>query len=193
MGRRIVIIQGHPDSEKPHLCHALADAYAEGASQAGCKVVRFSVASLNFPFLRTREDFESGSVPDALRPVQEAIAEADHLLIIYPLWLGGMPAIVKAFLEQTLRPGFAYAITQQGWRRKLAGKSARVVVTMGMPVFFYRLYFGAHGLKHLKQSILRFCGMSPVRDTLFGMVQAANESKRRKWLATMRRLGTRAV
>ena len=27
MSRRIVIIQGHPDPEAGHLCHALADAY----------------------------------------------------------------------------------------------------------------------------------------------------------------------
>lgn len=28
----------------------------------------------------------------------------------------------------------------------LTGKTARIVVTMGMPVFFYRWYFSAHGL-----------------------------------------------
>ncbi|HJV50926.1 MAG TPA: hypothetical protein VJ652_05695, partial [Noviherbaspirillum sp.] len=35
MGKRILLIQGHPDAGKLHLCHALEDAYAGGARSAG--------------------------------------------------------------------------------------------------------------------------------------------------------------
>ena len=35
MTRRIAIIQGHPDPAGHHLLHAMADAYAEGATVAG--------------------------------------------------------------------------------------------------------------------------------------------------------------
>jgi putative NADPH-quinone reductase len=57
----IVIIQGHPDPAGGHLCHALADAYAQGAEQAGHTVIRIEVANLPFPWLRTAKDFEAGS------------------------------------------------------------------------------------------------------------------------------------
>jgi putative NADPH-quinone reductase len=55
-----------------------------------------------------------------------------------------MPALLKGFFERALRPGFAMALTPRGgWSKMLSGRSAWVVVTMGMPGFVYRWYFGA--------------------------------------------------
>src|SRR5580692_10881890 len=62
------------------------------------------------------------------------------------------------------------------------GHSARLVVTMGMPALIYRWYFRAHGVRGLERTVLRFAGMKPVRETLFGMVDAASAAKRGKWL-----------
>jgi len=189
---QLAIIQGHPDSAGGHLCHALADAYAQGACQGGHTVTRIDVATLDFPWLHTKEAFETGPLPDVLRPAQEAIGQADHLCFVYPLWHGTLPAILKAFLEQVFRPGFAFAVGGRTWRRPLKGKSARIVVTMGMPVLLYRWYFGAHGLKSLERSVLGFCGIDPIRESLFGMIEAASAAKRVGWLETMRRLGGQA-
>jgi len=191
---RIVVVQGHPDPAGGHLGHALADAYAAGAAAAGHAVERVEVARLEFPWLKTKHDFEHGVVPPALAPVQSAIAAADHLVFFYPLWLGTVPALFKAFLEQTIRPGFAFDYQPGGQfpRRRLSGKSARIVVTMGMPALAYRWYFGAHGLKNLKRNVLGFAGIGPIRSTLIGMVEAASDAKRGRWFDTMRRLGAGA-
>ena len=194
MVRRVAIIQGHPDATRRHLCHALAEAYASSARAAGHEVREIDVAALDFPVLRSKEAFETTALPASLAPAQAAIGQADHLLIVYPLWLGTMPALLKAFLEQVFRPGFAYELGEHGrrWKRPLKGKSARIVVTMGMPVFLYRWYFGAHGLKSLERSILGFAGIGPIRESLFGMIEQASEAKRRAWLARMHRLGANA-
>jgi putative NADPH-quinone reductase len=138
-----VIIQGHPDPAGGHLCHALADAYAAGAQAAGHAMTRIDVAAPEFPWLRTKEAFETGEPPAALVPCQEAIAQADHLLVVYPLWLDTMPALLKAFFEQVFRPGFAFALGGTAWSRPLKGKSARIVVTMGMPALIIKLAGGA--------------------------------------------------
>jgi putative NADPH-quinone reductase len=104
-----------------------------------------------------------------------------------------MPALLKAFLEQVFRPSFAFRYRAKGFPEKLLkGKTARIVVTMGMPAFVYRWYFGAHGLKSLKGNILGLCGIGPVKATLFGMVEQASGSTREKWLAQMRQLGAAA-
>ena len=119
---------------------------------------------------------------------------AEHLVIVFPLWLGTMPAVVKAFLEQIMRPGIAFDYRKQGFpKRKLAGRSARIAVTMGMPAFLYRWYFGGHGLRGLERSILRFAGIRPVRETLFGGVGNADEARRRRWLDRMRNYGRSGV
>jgi putative NADPH-quinone reductase len=108
MMTRIVIIQGHPDASEPHLCHALADAYARGAEAGGHSVERIELARIGVPFLTSQKEQQQGPLSPPIHDAQVKIRRADHLVFVYPLWLGCMPALVKAFLEQVARPGFAY-------------------------------------------------------------------------------------
>jgi putative NADPH-quinone reductase len=189
----IAIIQGHPDGNARHYCHALADEYAASARASGHVVRVIDVGRLEFPLLRSKEAFERSEVPAELLEAQRDIAWADHLLLVYPLWLGEMPALVKALFEQVLRPGFAFEISGSGWKPKLRGKTARVVVTMGMPAAFYRWYFGAHSLKSLRRNVLSFVGFKPVRTTLIGLVEGKSPKRRQRWLAKLRALGAAAA
>ena len=141
MSKRILLIQAHPDAEHPHLGHALEASYANGASGAGHSVRHVALARLDFPLLRSQHDWEEGTVPASLKPAQDDIAWAEHIVFFFPLWLGDMPALLKGFLEQVARPGFAIHREKGGspWGNKgLTGRSARVVVTMGMPALVYR-------------------------------------------------------
>jgi putative NADPH-quinone reductase len=190
---KIAIIQGHPDGAGGHLCHALAEAYRSGALAGGHEVRVVDIGKIDFPLLRTKSSFERGAVPGQLQRAQQAIAWAEHLVLVYPLWLGEMPALVKAFFEQVMRPGFAFSLDGNGWSPRLRGKTARVVVTMGMPAAVYRWYFGAHGLKSLQRNILSFVGFKPVRSTLIGLVEGASAKRRAGWLAKLEKLGSAAL
>jgi putative NADPH-quinone reductase len=187
----VAIIQGHPDPAGGHYGHGLADAYAQGAAAAGHELKRIEVARLDFPILRTKAEFEQAAPVSDIREAQDTILWADHLVILYPLWLGTMPALLKAFLEQVLRPGFAFDESKRLPRKLLKGRSARIVVTMGMPAFIYRWYFGAHGLRNLERNILGFCGIRPIRASLIGMVDAGGAARRAKWLDRLSALGRR--
>ncbi len=194
MPRQVVIIQGHPDPDGGRLCHALASAYAEGAREAGHTVSRVEIARIDFPLLRTQEDFMHGALPPRLKQARDALVAADHIVIVFPLWLGTMPALVKAFLEQVMRPGVAFEYQKDGMPKKLlVGKSARLVVTMGMPVAAYRWFFFEHGLKGLERNVLHFVGIKPIRESLFGMVENASEKRRLGWLHRMKELGKQAT
>jgi putative NADPH-quinone reductase len=195
MSRRILIVVGHPDPSPDRLCRGLARAYGEGAEKAGHTVRRVDLAALDFPMLRTMQEFEHGAVPAGLREAADAIVWAEHIVFVFPLWLGTMPAMLKAFLEQVMRPGTAFAYPEKGGgftKTLLRGRSARVVVTMGMPAVLYRLWFLGHGLAGMRRSILHFVGISPVRETLFGMAAGAGDATRAKWIRQMRGLGERA-
>ncbi len=186
----VAIVQGHPDPAARHFCHALADAYAGAAEAAGHAVRRIDVARLDFPWLRSQTEFDTGPLPASLAEAQSAIAWASHLVFVYPLWLGSMPALLKAFLEQVARPGFAFAKTPRGgWKPALGGKSARVIVTMGMPAPVYRWYFRAHSLKSFARNVLHFTGIRPVRSTLIGSVESLDETDRAAWLSKLGALG----
>ena len=191
MSKRIVLIQGHPDASVPHFCHALADAYAQGAMEADHAVRRVETARLDFPLLRSQVEWRDGALPASLAEAQQSIAWAEHVLLLFPLWLGDMPALLKGFLEQVMRPGFAFD-EQAGnpFSKALKGRSARVVVTMGMPAALYRFYFRAHSLKALERNILGFVGIAPIDETLIGGVEAMDDEARGRWLAKLRVLGT---
>jgi putative NADPH-quinone reductase len=195
MSKRILVIQGHPDGSEPHLCHALAASYAHGATDAGHLLRRINVAEIDFPLLRSQKEWEKGLVPASLETAQDDISWAEHIVFFFPLWLGDMPAVLKGFLEQVARPGFAFTREDGGspWGNKaLTGRSARVVVTMGMPAIVYRWYFRAHSVKSLERNILGFVGIAPVHETLIGLTANMKAEDTAKWLGKLKRLGFRA-
>ncbi len=194
MSKQICLIQGHPEDNPKTLCHALARSYLDGAKAGGHKVRKINIATLDIPLLTSSADFLT-EPPAQIKEAQALIAAADHVAFIYPLWLGSMPAKLKAFLEQIARHEFLIKQDPKGgWPTKnMKGKSARVIVTMGMPASAYQLAFGKSGVKSMEQGILSLSGFKPVRDTLIGGVGAADEKERAKWLATVRELGVRGA
>lgn len=184
MKQRIALVQGHP-GRADHLGHALAAAYAAGATAGGHELRAITVATLDFPIVRDKTEWERDAAPDSIRQAQDTIRWASHLLIIHPLWLGSMPALLKAFFEQVFRPGFALAKRERRWKRLLSGRSAHLVVTMGMPALVYRLFFFAHGVRGFARGVLGMSGIKPVRTTLIGSVESIGESGRRRWLQRM--------
>lgn len=193
MSKKILVIDGHPDPDPGRFVHALAGAYAAGAERAGHEVSRIEVASLDFDFLRSAEDWMKAA-PSSLKGAQAAVAEAEHLVFVYPLWLGAMPALLKGFLEQISAGGAMIEAKEGGksWEQKMKGKSARVIVTMGMPSAVYRLYFGAHSLKSFERNMLKFSGANPVYDTIIGMVDALGDKGRKRVIERIEKLGEAA-
>jgi putative NADPH-quinone reductase len=126
--------------------------------------------------------------------VQQDLLWAQHLVFFFPLWMGDMPALLKGFLEQLLRPGLAGGTRTEGGLppKALKGRSARVVVTMGMPALAYRWYFRAHSVKSLERNILGMVGVAPVHETLIGGVAQLDAAGVARWQAKLRRLGGQA-
>lgn len=187
--RRILLLDGHPDLDEQHFIHGLAGAYAAGARDGGHQLRTIRLAELDIPLLTRPQQWETGDVPPSLQRAQDDIRWAEHLVFIYPLWLGDMPALLKAFLEQVMRPGFAFDYRTKGFpRRALEGRSARIVVTMGMPGPLYRFFFRAHSVRCFERNILNFIGIRPVRWSIIGGVDKVNTGGRRH-LAEMINLG----
>lgn len=193
--RRVLIINGHPDPSGDRLCAALARACHAGAHGAGHEVRTLSVGRLQAAAIRTREEFEGAPLSEAVVAAQESIRWCNHLILIFPLWQGGAPAILKAFLEQTFRYGFALPAPGSGGgpRGLLGGRSSRLIVTMGMPALIYRFVFGAAGVRAVAQGLLWLSGLRPARHTLLGGVETASAERRAAWLRKAEVLGRRAA
>lgn len=194
MTKRILILQGHPDAGGARLCHSLAEHYRAGAESHGHEVRVVDIAMLEFPLLRSQKAWKEEPLPTGLQEAQDAIAWCHHLVLFFPLWLADMPALLKAFLEQVMRPGFAFEYVDGNplGKKGLVGRSARLIVTMGMPALIYRHLYRAHSVKSLERNVLGFVGFSPIHETLIGRVESMSEQGRTKWFRKMHALGAEA-
>ena len=189
--KHIVIIQGHPDPDGNRFCRSLANAYFKGAKAKGHEVKTIDIAQIKFPILRTQAEFMHGDVPKSIQRAQQLIQSAQHLFIIHPLWLGTMPAYLKAFLEQVFRPNFEAkdSTVVRPWERQISEKTAHIAITMGMPEMIYRAYFPAQGAKSVEGGILAFSGIKTIQQTLIGNVDSISDADRKQWLTKMELAG----
>jgi NAD(P)H dehydrogenase (quinone) len=187
--KKALIINGHPDKES--LCFALAESYKKGADSAGtdCKLVNLIDLDFN-PILTFGYRRISELEPDLVEMQQEILA-ADHLVFVYPNWWATFPALLKGFVDRIFVPGFAFKYHEDSpsWDKLLTGKTARVIVTMDTPKWYYFLININAGHNAMKIGILEFCGIKPVKITTFAPVKSSNEISRRKWLAEVEELG----
>ncbi len=187
--KKILIIQGNPD--KTSFCDALAESYKEGALRANADVKEILVREIEFnpnlPFgYKNKVELEQGLIES-----QELIQWANHLVFVYPTWWGTMPALLKGFIDRVFLPGFGFRYRKGSvwWDKLLKGKSARLIVTMDTPPWYYRLFYGRPGHNAMKKSTLEFCGVKPVKISSIGPVKHSKKSKRISWLTQVQKLG----
>eukprot|EP01042_Synura_sphagnicola_P007717 gene7717-9883_t len=142
----------------------MARAYADGAQQAGAKVRFLDVGQLAFNPLFQGYGAVQPLEPDLLA-AQADISWAHHLVWVYPIWWGAMPALLKGFIDRVLLPGYAFKYRKGSslWDKLLTGRSAELLVTMDSPPWYFRWVTRMPGHQQMKKAILEFCGIRPVQ------------------------------
>lgn len=186
---KILIIAGHP--RKDSFSNALADAYKEGALQAGVLVKELVLADMKFNPNVVTVSPQTQLAEQEVQQAQEFIDWADHLVFVYPTWWGTMPALLKGFLDRVFTPGFSFAEREggNGYVKLLSGKTAQLITTMDTPLWVYRWILKAPGQKALGDATLKFCGVSPVRTLSFGPIKDSSIEERHQWLERTRQTG----
>ncbi|MBK6265622.1 NAD(P)H-dependent oxidoreductase [Marivirga sp. S37H4] len=186
---KILIINGHPDKESYNF--ALAEAYKKGALSSGAEVQEINIRELNFNHnlqfgYRKRTELELD-----LLNAQDKIKWADHLVWIYPVWWGSVPAIMKGFLDRVLLPGFAYQKREDSlwWDKYLTGKTARIISTLDQPAWYYWLVYRQPSHNSMKKLTLEFCGIKPVKVTTIGPLKHSKLPFRERWIEKVERMG----
>ncbi|MDY8136125.1 NAD(P)H-dependent oxidoreductase [Aquimarina sp. 2201CG5-10] len=187
--KKIVIINGHPDKES--FSFGLSESYKKGIQKSRAKIEEITIRELNFnPNLqfgyRKRTELE----PDLLK-AQEKLKWADHLVWIYPIWWGSVPAIMKGFLDRVLLPGFAFKKRENSlwWDTYFSGKTARIICTLDQPAWYYKWFYRNPSHNAMKKLTLNFIGIKKVQITTIGPIRLSKEKFREKWLKKVERLG----
>ncbi len=188
--KNILIINGHPD--KKSFCFALAESYQKGAAttEVDCKLIHLIDLQFN-PILTYGYRQVSTLDPDLIK-MQELILQANHLVFVYPNWWSTYPALLKGFIDRVFLPNFAFKYHAKGpfWDKLLKGKTARLIVTMDTPKWYYWLVNRRPGHNSMKIGILKFSGIEPVAITVFAPMKSSTELQRKNWLKEAEALGS---
>ncbi len=186
---KILIIYGHPVTDT--FTEELHESYTSGALNSGAEVKTLVLREMKFELNLSAGYRIDQKLEADIRKAQEYISWADHLVFMYPNWWGTFPALVKGFIDRTFLPDFAFKYNNghAGHEKLLAGKTARIIVSMDNTVFYYRFMLNAPGNHAMKKAILKFCGIGPVKITMIGSIRKSTGKRRRRWLNKTFKLG----
>lgn len=187
--RKILLINGHPNPDS--FCFGISEAYKKGAIHSGATVQEINIGALKFnPNLQFGYQKRTELEPD-LQMAWKKILWADHLVWVHPVWWGGLPALMKGFIDRLFLPGFAFRYRENSlwWDKLLTGRTAHIITTLDQPSWYYWFVYGRPGINQLKKMTLEFCGIKPVQVTTIGPIKSANANGRKKWLTKIEVLG----
>lgn len=189
MAKKILVISGNPKAQS--FCEHLAETYAlAAADKHSVKIVK--LAELNFDPDLTHGYRQHQPLEADLLAFQADIQWAEHVVIITPIWWGGIPAKFKGLIDRTFLSGFAFQY-EKGKSipaKLLRGKTSRIIMTMDTPPWYYKWFQGSPALKQLDTATLVFSGFKRAKSNMWGPVIGAREAQLQQWRAQAQRLGS---
>jgi putative NADPH-quinone reductase len=187
--KKVLIINAHPNKESYN--EALAQEYYKGCLSSKNEVAMISLRELQFDYNLSGGFHTKTELENDLKAAQEKITWAQHIVIIHPVWWGTFPAVLKAFFDRVLLPGFAFKYRQNSplWDKLLANKTAHIIYTSDTPSFIYKWFYGKPSVKIIKNRVLGFCGIKTTKVVGIGPIRNSTPEFRQKWLNKIYKLG----
>jgi NAD(P)H dehydrogenase (quinone) len=162
----------------------VSDLYAQGFNPVA-SALDFKIKSnihANYMFEQQRAvNTGSGFSPD-LQAEMDKVKNADIIIIHFPLWWSGPPAILKGWIERVLAMGFAWDANNRYSKGLMKGKKVLLSVSVGDPESYYSTE-GMHRatvtqhLYGLVHSTLAFCGFDVIKPHIISNVTAASQDE----------------
>lgn len=196
MPKRIFILNGHPADTS--ISRQLAETYANAAVENG-----HDIRIQHLPDLQFDADFGFGGYSETkpLEPSLESFLDnlkwAEHIVLVTPMWWGGLPAKLKGLIDRTFLPGQTFDTrnkTKTGFPMPmLSGRTARLILTSDTP--WWLMLFGyCNALLHqLRKQVFGFVGISPMRVSHFVGASHPKPKQIEWWTKRTRDLGHAAA
>ncbi|MDR2790890.1 MAG: NAD(P)H-dependent oxidoreductase [Campylobacteraceae bacterium] len=185
MPKKILIINGHPNMES--LNHAVSGFYAKAAAENNASVEIINIGELKFDPNLAYGYKKEIKLEKCLQDAVKKIKDAEHIVFVFPLWWGSYPALMKGFIDRVFLPKIAFDYDDKDKRIELfKGKSARIIITMEQPAWYYRLISRSCTTVQLKHITLNFCGIKNVKTTYFGNIGNMDGKRYKKTLETVK-------
>lgn len=167
-----VLIAAHPRADS--LTLHLAQAYAQAVTAQGQEALLRDLARLGFnPLLQPEEmpDHAGFQPGDDVRAERDLLHSADVFALFHPLWLNGMPALLKGYLERVFGMGFAFSPGGfEGAQPLLGGKRLIVFSTSGAPQPWVEESGAWAAIRSLDGHFAQLCGLTDLGRVNFGAI-----------------------
>ena len=189
-----LLIYAHPNPSSFN--HAIVEVIIAEFRKAGKELPLRDLYAMHFNPVLAAADFsaiQNGAVCDDVRAEQELIRATDILIVVYPLWWSGMPAMMKGYIDRVFSYGFAYEINETGGVGLLTGKKVFLVTTTGASREDYeQLDMYRSFAQTIDSGIFRFSGMEVIDHIYYASVPYVTVEDRKTMLEDVRaRIRTR--
>ncbi|MGM0216096.1 NAD(P)H-dependent oxidoreductase [Enterococcus sp. AZ109] len=117
----------------------------------------------------------------AMQEYREMLEWSEQLIVIFPIWWSGMPAILKGFIDRVFVKGFAYEYKGLLPVGLLKGRQAWIITSHDTPKPYARFFQQDYG-RVLKRQVFGMCGIKPVKLTEIAYLRGSSLEKREKYL-----------
>ncbi|MCI1985161.1 MAG: NAD(P)H-dependent oxidoreductase [Lactobacillus sp.] len=193
---KTVIVTCHPYAGS--FCHALMVAAAQGAKNSGQDVDVIDLEAEQFDPVMHSADLigflKHQAQDEQARDYIRRLQDAEHLILVFPIWWELMPAMMKGFIDKVIFPGetFDYTANGTGMRSRLNHLQATTIITtMNTPKALYRWAFGNAIQRALIRGTFKKMGLKHIQWLSCNMVKTSTDAKRQAWLQQATQIGAR--
>ena len=189
----VLVILGHGSNSS--FSAAVAETYAKAAEAAGHTVRVLRLADLQFDaLLHGSNPHHQALEPDPLA-AQENIVWAQHIAWVFPVWWGGVPALLKGSFDRAFVSGWAFKFNTGSPFPVplLKGRTAHLLVPMDTPPWYYAWVYCMPAIHQMRKTTLAFCGIRPTKTLMLGPIIHSTAAQRDTWLAKAGALGAQIL
>jgi NAD(P)H dehydrogenase (quinone) len=181
---KYLIIFAHPNSAS--FSSSLVKALSEHLANKGNEVKIRNLYEIGFNTVLSADDFSSfadNQTPEDIAVEQGYVKWAEHIIFAFPVWWGGMPAIMKGYIDRVLVEGFAYEYVDEGSSGNglLSHLKGSMICTTGLSSEDFK--DSENAMKVIaEKTIFGFTGIEPCKQLFYGSVPIVSDEVRKSYI-----------
>lgn len=184
----VLIIYAHPNPRSFN--RAILDVVEATLHERGHATQIHDLYQMRFRCVLDGEDLLGnwrGALSDDVQREQDAVRWAQGLVLIYPVWWFGPPAILKGWIDRVFTRKFAFDIDAGGMRGLLTHERALILNTLGGDEVVYQQERWHELLvRPIAEGVLGACGVRNVDYQAFYQVLSVSHAERQAMLDKVR-------
>lgn len=166
---RVLCVFCHP--RRQSFTGSLLEGFAAGLAEAGHEAEIADLYREGFDPVLGEDDFaqfDGGEMPGDVLAEQVRYERCDALVLIFPLWWYGMPALLKGWLDRVFSAGWAYRRRHDPEGSLLEPRPCLFLVSVGSSQNVMDEHHYDASLRHLwRDGVLGYVGSDPISIELF--------------------------